>query len=309
MNDRVLFIVGPTAIGKTEIAVLVARKINAEIICCDSMQVYKGMPVLTSMPQQALLRRVAHHLFSVISPSKEFNVSAYRALALKKVRAVLKRGKVPLFVGGSGLYMKVLLDGIFEEKIQDDTLRDKLYQEAQKIGNIQLYARLKKIDPLAATKIHPNDTRRLVRALEVFTLTGKPISLLQKNRSGLDNECAVTVIGLTMNRDALYARIDQRVECMLKQGLLEEVARLKRRALSKTASCAIGFKELAGFRDGAYDLAEAIRLIKRNTRHYAKRQLTWFKKETRLSWIAMKAHDKPNAVASKIIRLYKAHTS
>lgn len=285
MKERIVFIVGPTAVGKTEIAAGLARKLNGEIISCDSMQVYKGMDIITSKPSKSLLKKVAHHLIGVISPTKEYDVSRYRRDALNKIKVILKKAKTPIFVGGTGLYVSMLVDGIFECKTEDLKFREKLYKEAKKLGSAKLHLRLKKIDPKAAAKIHPNDTRRIVRALEVFKTCGKPISELQKQRSGLAQDYDVLIFCLNMEREKLYRRIDARVDKMFKNGLLQEVKKLLKLKLSKTARYAIGIQELKGYLDGKYDLEEAKRLIKRNSRHYAKRQLTWFRKDKRIKWV------------------------
>lgn len=284
-KEKIIFLVGPTAVGKTKAAVNLAKRINGEIISCDSMQIYKGMDIITSKPPKSLLKKVPHHLIGVISPTEEYDVSRYRQDALKKIKLIFKKGKVPIFVGGTGLYMSILVDGIFERKTEDFKFREKLYKEAKKTGSKKLYSRLEKVDPLAAAKIHPNDTRRIVRALEVFKVTGQPISELQKQRSGLAQDYDVRIFGLNMERDKLYQRIDVRVDKMFKDGLLREVKKLLKLKLSKTARYAIGLQELKGYLEGLYDLEEAKRLIKRNSRHYAKRQLTWFCKDKRIKWI------------------------
>jgi len=297
---RIIFLVGPTAIGKTEIAVLLAKKLKAEIVSADSMQIYKGMDIITSKPPVALRKKVPHHLISVILPFCEYNVSQYRYAAARQIKGIIKRKKIPLLVGGTGLYMSILVDGIFEIKTEKPRLRNRLYHEAERYGGSFLHSKLKKVDPSAADKIHPNDTRRLVRALEVFNATGKPISELQKQRKGLSDEYEVEILALNMARDELYKRIDARVEQMFAQGLVQEVRKLLKTRLSKTASYAIGIRELKGFFDGLYDLEEAKRLMKRNTRQYAKRQLTWFRKDKRIKWINLGPKERPQQIANLI---------
>ncbi len=284
-KEEIFFLIGPTAVGKTETAVYLAKKLNAEIISCDSMQIYKGMDIITSKPSKTLRRKIPHHLIDVLSAAKDYNVSKYRKDAVKIIKDIFSRRKIPLFVGGTGLYMSVLIDGIFEIKTQDKALRKKLYKQAQLKGSNYLYSRLKKVDPEAAVKIHPNDTKRIIRALEVFEITGKPISELQRLRKGLSENYDIVIFGLNMDRKKLYIKIDERVDKMFRKGLVCEVKKLLKSKLSKTASCAIGIKELKGYFDGMYDLAAAKRLIKRNTRNYAKRQLTWFRKDKRIKWI------------------------
>jgi tRNA dimethylallyltransferase len=300
MKPRIVFIVGPTAIGKTDLALRLAKKLNAEIISCDSMQIYKGMDILTSKPALETRKKIPHHLIDIISPDREYNVSKYRTQALRSINSIVKKGKLPLFVGGSGLYMSVVIDGIFKAKTEKLLVRQRLYKEAQSYGSPHIYERLKKVDPKAAAKIHPNDTKRIVRALEVFEVTGKPISQLQDERVGLDDKYDIRIFCLTMARDELNKRIDQRVERMFKEGLVNEVRKLLKLKLSETARFAIGINEIKGFLDGLYDLQKAKELMKRNTRLYAKRQLTWFRKDKRIIWIDITGEEKPLKSTEKL---------
>jgi tRNA dimethylallyltransferase len=264
------------------------------------MQIYKGMDIITAQPSLKQRRQVRHHLFGIVPATREYDVAKYRKEALKIIRKAVKRNKVPLFVGGAGLYMSIIIDGIFQAKAQNKRMRKKLYQQAGAYGSRYLYEKLEKIDPEAARKIHPHDTKRIIRALEVFVSTGKPISQLQRQRYGLSDEYAVKVFCLNMERNKLYRRINGRVEEMFKQGIIKEIESLRKKSLSKTASCAIGIRELGGYFDGKYDLDEAKRLIKRNTRHYAKRQLTWFKKDKRIKWIEVNEKEKPQEVTKRL---------
>lgn len=276
--------------------------INAEIISCDSMQIYKGMDIITSKPSQAQRGKVTHHLIDVVSPRNGYDVSRYRSQALKKIETLFARGKTPLFVGGTGLYLAILLDGIFNEKVKDAAVRRRLFKEAEKSGGEYLYRRLKKADSAAAGKIHGHDIKRIVRALEIYEVTGKPISRLQKKRQGLGSEYDVRIYGLTMEREKLYRQIEKRVDAMFTRGLMREVKKLLSLPLSKTARYAIGIRELKDFFCGACDLERAKELIKRNTRRYAKRQLTWFRKDKRIEWITIKDGEKPLHVARRIVK-------
>ncbi|MFH0762785.1 MAG: tRNA (adenosine(37)-N6)-dimethylallyltransferase MiaA [Candidatus Omnitrophota bacterium] len=304
MNKRILFLTGPTAVGKSAVAAALAAKLNAEIISCDSMQIYKGMDIIASKPAKSLRKKIKHHLLDIVLPSREYNVSRYRKEAVKKMRAIIKKGKTPLFTGGTGLYMSVLIDGLFKGKGENKNIRRRLYKEAQRLGSGHLHKRLQKLDSPAAAKIHPNDTRRIVRALEVYESTGRPISCLQRERKGLGSEYEIKSFCLNLSRDKLYQRIEERMEKMFRAGLVSEVKRLLRRGLSKTASGAIGIKELKGYFDGDYDLEEAKRQILRNTRQYAKRQLTWFRKDRRLLWLQVSEREAPGAIAKRIIDQY-----
>ncbi|HTZ10768.1 MAG TPA: tRNA (adenosine(37)-N6)-dimethylallyltransferase MiaA [Candidatus Margulisiibacteriota bacterium] len=295
-KTEIIFLAGPTASGKSSAAVKLARKLNAEIISCDSMQVYKGMDIITSKT------KFKEHLTSIVSPEEEYDVARFRRDALKKMKDILRKGKAPLFVGGTGLYITILLDGIFKARAEDRAVRERLYSQAEAQGGTYLYQKLNKVDPQAALKIHPNDTRRIVRALEVFEATGKPISQLQKERKGLYGSHRVRIFCLDMPRDKLYQRIDRRVEKMFREGLIPEVKRLLKMRLSRTAQYAIGLKEIAGYLEGTYDLGAAKELMQRNTRNYAKRQLTWFRKDKRIEWIRLSVKDTPAATADKIYK-------
>lgn len=302
-EKRLIFLVGPTAVGKTDTAVYLAKKINGEIISCDSMQVYKGMDILTSKPGLKARAKVAHHLIDTVAVSVNYNVTRYRRDALRAIKEIIEKGKIPIFAGGTGLYMSVVIDGIFKAVPQDSLIRKKLYKELENYGNRKLYARLLKVDRLAALKIHPNDARRLIRALEVYESTGKPISELQKQRIGLGEEFDIRIFCLNMERELLYKRIDQRVDKMFAQGLIKEVKAILKKKPAKTARYALGIREIKGYLKGDYDLEEAKRLIKRNTRHYAKRQLTWFRKDKRIEWINVKPGDTPKHIAERVRRL------
>lgn len=301
-KPKITFIVGPTAAGKTEAAVKLAKKINAEIISCDSMQVYQGMDILTSKPSAVLIRQAPHHLINILAPTREYNVAKFYKDVEKKIKEIRSRGKEVLLVGGTGLYMTILLEGIFKIKTESASIRESLYKEAQRKGSLYLYNRLKKIDRTAASRIHPNDLRRIVRALEVFKVTGKPISELQKQRSGLAEKYDVRIFCLDLERGLLYKRIDQRVDKMFRRGLLNEVRELLKLKLSRTAFCSIGIKELKGYLEGLYSLDETRELIKKNTRNFAKRQLTWFRKDKRIEWIHLRKIETPASIAE---RLYK----
>ncbi len=300
MKDRIIFLVGPTAVGKSEIAVSLAEKIKAEIISCDSMQLYKKMDIITSKPSAAQKKSVPHHLIDAIPVNKEYNVSKYYNDTARQIKAILKRGRAPLIVGGTGLYMSILLDGLFKKKASSEAVRERLYKQAEKKESGYLHNKLKAVDPEAALKIHPNDTKRIVRALEVFEITGKPISGLQKQRSGFSQIYDIKVFGLNMPREALYQKIEERVDKMFTAGLVKEVKQLLRMKLSRTANYAIGIRELKGYFDGLYDLEEAKQLIKKNTRQYAKRQMTWFRKDKRIHWIEVSSHKRPEFIANRI---------
>ena len=287
MANKLVFIVGPTAIGKTGISFELAKLVECEIISCDSMQVYRGMNVGTSKPAKILISSIPHHLVDIIEPSEEFSVAQFRALAVHAIEDIISRRKTPLLVGGSGLYVKVLIDGIFEAPVTDRELRQRLEQEAEEFSVVHLYERLKQVDPESAARIHPNDLRRIIRALEVFEKASAPISELRKRTSGLGDKYDIRIFGLEMERAALYEKIDERVEQMFSEGLVDEARALMGGKLSLTASQALGYREAFGYLAGDYDIEEAKRLTKRNTRHFAKRQMTWFRRDPRVEWIML----------------------
>ena len=278
----VYFLVGPTASGKTKLSIKLAKKLNAEIISCDSMCVYKGMDILTSKPSSADRNRIKHHLIDIIPPTREFSVAEYRSMALQKIEEILKRKKTPLFVGGSGLYVKAVIDGLFPSAEKDLKFRKRQELLAKKYGKAYLYRKLKKIDPDRAGKIHPNDLRRVIRALEIYHTEKKKPSELNRNTEPLKYD--FKIFGLAPERSGLYKNIDDRVEEMFKKGIVGEVKKLSNKALSMTAGKALGYSEVLGYLKGKYSLEEAKELLKKNTRHFAKRQLTWFRPDRRILW-------------------------
>ena len=300
MADRLIFLIGPTAIGKTGISFELAKLIECEIVSCDSMQVYRGMNVGTSKPAKCLLNSIPHHLIDIIEPSEEFSVARFRALAVKAIEEIIARRKTPLLVGGSGLYVKVLIDGIFEAPETDRQLRGRLEEEAEEFGVGVLYRRLQEADKDSAEKIHANDLRRIIRALEVYEKAKAPISQLRKNTAGLGDRYEVKIFGLNMERAALYRKIDERVELMFAEGLVGETRGLLEGKLSLTASQALGYKEVLGHLNGEYGLEEAKRLVKRNTRRFAKRQLTWFRRDKRIEWIMLDENFDTGETARKL---------
>lgn len=305
MAQPIIFIVGPTASGKTEVAVSLSEKIPIEIIGCDSMQVYKEMNIISCKPPVEFRKKIPHHLLDVVSAEKDYSVADYEKEARLVIDKILDGPHFPCVVGGSGLYMSVLLDGLFSVGKTDARLREVLKNEAEVYGQEYLYKRLQSVDKKAAAKIHPHDLRRVIRALEVFELTQQPISRLQKERSGLWGNFAVKIFCLSRPREELYGRINSRVAGMFKQGIVEEVKTLLKLNLSQTARAVIGIKEIKGYLDGDYDLAEAERRMAQNSRRYAKRQLTWFRKDQRLQWLEIKSGETPETVANQIVKLLK----
>jgi tRNA dimethylallyltransferase len=273
------YLTGATASGKSRIGITLARRLGAEIISLDSMAIYRGMDIGTSkvMPEDRM--GVPHHLIDIVDPSVEYSLARYVNAARDKIDEIQLRGKKVLLVGGSPLYLKAMLRGIFEGPEADKEFRMQLMRKVEGRPADYLHGLLKKVDKDAAKRLHQNDTRRIVRALEVYELTGKPISFFQKQFDvGTDSsECHVYV--LQTPRDVLYAKIDKRVDRMIYEGFLDEVKNLKDRKqpVSRTARQALGYKELFDYLDSKLKYGEAVNLIKQNTRHFAKHQETWFK--------------------------------
>jgi tRNA dimethylallyltransferase len=295
------FLTGPTASGKTAVGIALAQRLGAEILSLDSMAVYRGMDIGTAKPtpQERLL--VPHHFVDTLDPSEELSLARYVQAAQEKVCQLRARGREPLFVGGTPLYLKGLLRGIFQGPPADWTFR----HELETVAGEQLHARLAAVDPAAARKLHPGDRRRIIRALEVFQKTGIPISTLQRqfDRARPAEECRVFV--LEWPRAELYSRIDQRVEAMFAAGLVDEVQRLlaNGQRFSRTAGQALGYREVLAHLDGKHDLAETIELVKTRTRQFAKRQLTWFRSLSECRTVPMSAARTAPEVASEILEL------
>jgi len=284
-RKKIIFITGPTATGKSDLALALARRHRGEIVSCDSMQVYKEISIASNKPSKEELDEVPHHLLDVVSVTEDFDAAVYNRLANETITGILRKDKLPVVCGGSGMYIQILLDGIFKEREKNPALREQLKKRAGKEGVRVLYEDLEKVDPSYAEKIHPNDLRRIIRALEVYHSHGVPFSSLQRERQGLGEDYEIMLYGIEYPRQELYARINRRVDEMLEQGLVEEIKAVKGLPLSRTASAIIGVREISAFLEGAQYLQEAKEQMKLNTRRFAKRQLTWFRREYRLRWL------------------------
>jgi tRNA dimethylallyltransferase len=297
------FFTGPTASGKTAVGIELARQIGAEIISLDSMALYRGMDIGTAKPTAEERRRIPHHLIDILDPSEEFSVAQYLEAATAVANEITERGKEVLFVGGTALYLKSLLRGLFSGPPANWTLRRELEETARVEGPAALHARLAQIDPTAATKLHPNDVRRIIRALEVHETIGQPISSLQQQiaqRRPAD-QCKVFV--LDWPRDALEDRIRLRVDAMFAAGLVEEVTSIATGTadrLSRTAGQALGYREVLEYLNGQRDVAATIELVKLRTRQFAKRQLTWFRSLSECRWVTVSEPFEPAEIARRI---------
>jgi len=279
----IIFIVGATATGKTEVAYNLAKKINAEIISADSMLFYRQASIITSRPPEYMLKEIKHHFVGNVSVENSYSVFDYFTEAEGVIRNLFEKKTAQIVCGGSGLYIKALLDGIFKGAGEDAELRKELEAQAKEFGKEYLHKELKKVDPKTAEKA--KDLRRIIRALEVYRLTGIPLSEKKKEADGLWGKLPIKIFGLNFKREKLYERINKRVECMFDVGAVEEVKKLMRLKLSPTASKIIGIKEISGFLREEYNIEQAKELMKKNTRNFAKRQLTWFKADKRICWI------------------------
>jgi tRNA dimethylallyltransferase len=302
MKKKVIVIAGPTAVGKTDVALKLAKRLNGEIVCADSMQVYKEVAIASNKPGKKDLRAVKHHLIDVVSVTEGFNVAQYNRLAKDAIEDILSREKTPIVCGGSGLYIQILLDGIFEGAGADIQLREKLHDEAKRFGNEFLYNKLREKDPAAAANIHPNNVKKVIRALEVCSASQQVMSSLKQKRKGLWGRYDFRLFVFNRGRDELYRRVEERVDEMVKGGLVEEIKGLKKINLSPSAKAIIGVKEINGFLDGQCGLAQATDLMKKNTRHYVKRQLTWFRKDPRYAWITINKNDSAIFIAAKVMK-------
>lgn len=287
--DKLFGMCGPTASGKTEIAIRLCEMLGGEVVSADSMQLYKGMDILSAQPTPDEQRRAKHHLIAIQEPSEKFNASKYSVLAQAAVEDIRSKGRLPILCGGTGLYIDALTKGMRMSEKADESLRAELKAEAEKPGGMfVLHDRLKALDPEAAAKYPPEDVRRVVRSLEINILTGKTRALQEAEDALIPDRYEAHLYALSWNRDKLYERINRRVDKMLADGLVQEVERLSKldAAVQETAAQAIGYKEILRYVKGEISLEEAADDTRTATRHLAKRQITWFKRDPRVKWIA-----------------------
>lgn len=282
-----VILAGPTAVGKTKASVLLAKKIGGEIISADSMQVYRHMDIGSAKIRPEEMSGVPHHLIDVLDPEEDFNVVRFQQMARQALAEIWSRGRIPMVVGGTGFYIQALLYDInFTEDRGEDEFRARLEQTARENGGEYLHQLLENVDPEAAGQIHPHNVKRVIRALEFHRQTGGRISEHNQREREKQSPYRYAYFVLTDERSRLYERIDRRVDEMMEEGLLEEVRFLRDRGVPKTATSmqGLGYRQLYGYLEGRYTLDEAVRIIKRDTRHFAKRQLTWFRREKDVIW-------------------------
>ena len=284
-REKLVAIVGPTAVGKTELSLELAEQFEGEIISGDSMQVYRGMDIGTAKAAPHELARVPHHLIDIISPAEEYSVAVFQESATRLISEINRRGRLPFLVGGTGLYIESVTHRFqFAQSAQDPELRERLQRMAETEGVEALHARLAAVDPTTAQRLHPNDVKRVIRALEIYESTGCKMSDYQLRAE--QSPYQLLMIGLTMERETLYQRINERVDKMIEAGLVEEVRRLLDQGYdpSLTSMQGLGYKELVPYLYGEITLEKAIQDIKQRTRHFAKRQLSWFRRMKEIQW-------------------------
>lgn len=297
-SKLLIVIAGPTGVGKTALAHELALKLDGEIISADSRQVYRYMDIGTAKPDKSLRDELPYHLLDVVNPDEGFTVADFKEEAEKVIAQIHNRGKIPFLVGGTGLYIKALTTGLFPSPSPSPVLRQELLQQATQFGTIYLYDKLLAVDKEKANQLNPNDTRRIIRALEVFEQTGIPISQLQKEETQKP-DYDLLMLCLNKDRDQLYRQINERVDRMIKQGLVDEVKNLLEMGYNENLISmeAVGYKQIIGYLKeaclvGDYCLDDAVEMIKKQTRNFAKRQLTWFKAEKRFIWLSPESYVK-----------------
>ena len=301
-DKSILIIAGPTAVGKTDASLLLAREQGAEIVSADSMQVYRGMDIGTAKPSPEQRKLVYHHLIDVADPAQPYSVGDYYRDARTTIDAILQSGGTPVVVGGTGLYIRALMRGLFHGPPRDLELRERLLLKETEYGEGTLYADLVRLDPEAAVKIHPNDLRRTVRALEVFHLKDRKLSDLHREHAFKDTPFRFHLVFLVRSRPELYTRIEQRVDRMIAEGLEDEVKGLVLKGYSGdlVSMQAIGYSHFIEYFSGRASLVQTIELLKRDTKRFAKRQFTWFRREPDARWVDITGLQEPAAIVARI---------
>ncbi|HLE41407.1 MAG TPA: tRNA (adenosine(37)-N6)-dimethylallyltransferase MiaA [Nitrospirota bacterium] len=301
-DNPILIIAGPTAVGKTDASLLLAQELGAEIVSADSMQIYRGMDIGTAKPTREQRRLVYHHMLDIADPAQPYSVGDYLRDARAALDGIISSGGVPIVVGGTGLYIRALMRGLFHGPPADVELRGRLLQKDADQGEGALYAELAGVDPAAAVKIHPNDLRRTVRALEVYYLRDRTISDFQQEHAFRDRPYPFRLLFLTRERKELYPRIERRVDQMIVDGLEAEVRRLFDQGYADTLPSmqGLGYKHFMDFFHGRSSREDAVALLKRDTKRYAKRQFTWFRREPEAAWVDITGLTRPEEIVARI---------
>ncbi len=288
MKQPLIVLTGPTAVGKTSLSISLAKAVKGEIISADSMQVYKKMDIGSAKIRSEEMQGIPHYLVDVLEPEEEFHIVKFQQMAKKAMEDIYSRGKIPILVGGTGFYIQAVTKDIdFTEAQQENDYRKELEALAEEKGGEHLHEMLRKVDPVSADAIHAHNVKRVIRALEFYHQNGSPISAHNEEQKQHESPYNLAYFVLNMPRELLYERIDLRVDQMMKEGLLEEVSRLKEEGCHRgmVSMQGLGYKEILAYLDGEYPLEEAVRILKRDTRHFAKRQLTWFRREKDTIWM------------------------
>ena len=309
MHHTLWVLTGPTACDKTEIGFTVAQKTEGEIISADSMLFYRGMDIGTAKPSLDMRELVPHHFIDIVDPWESYSVGRYVDDVESLIDAADSKDRKFLIVGGSPLYIKGLVDGIFNGPAADWDIRRELEELAGEKGNQHVHDILQKIDPVKAAELHPNNLRRIIRAIEVYRITGKPVSVLQEEYKLARKSYRFKIMCITREREDIYRRINERVEAMFDKGLVDEVQSLldNPRGLSKQAKQALGYKEVIQYLDGGLTLDDTKEMVKQSTRRFAKRQMTWFRSFPDIQWLEAEKHDGPGSISDEIITLLDAN--
>jgi tRNA dimethylallyltransferase len=296
-------LVGPTAVGKSEVGMILAAALGTDLLTADSRQVYRGMDVATDKPTPHQREAVAHRLIDLVEPDQRFNAGRYREAAVREIERLYREHKLPLVVGGTGLYLRALIRGLCEAPQGDPAVRAELVEEARRHGKGYLYRELAKVDPESARGLHPNDQVKNIRALEVQRLLGRPLSDIHRRHRTAEVGWSPLILGLTRDREVLYRRIEQRVDRLFMNGVVEETEGLLARGYGRDLPSmkGLGYRQVAGFLAGDYDYGEAVRRLKRDTRHFAKRQMTWFRREPDIHWLTVEDSETPESVADRLL--------
>lgn len=306
-----MVVVGPTAVGKSEIGAMVAHALGTDVLAADSRQVYRGMDIATDKPALEQRQGVPHRLIDLVEPDQRFNAGMYREAALREIERLYGERKLPLVAGGTGLYVRALIRGLCEAPQADFKMREELLQQARRHEKGYLYRELSKIDPELARSLHPNDEVKVIRALEVQRRSGRPLSDVHRQHRAARPSWSPLILGLMRDRQALYARIEQRVDTFFLNGLVQETSELLARGYGRGLASmkGLGYRQVAGFLAGEYDYHEAVRRLKRDTRHFAKRQLTWFRQEPGMRWVTVGEVETPGRVADRLLAHIEAFLS
>ncbi len=311
MSYPLVVLLGPTAVGKSRIGLYLAQALGTEILTADSRQVYRGMDIGTEKPDSADRQAVSHRLIDMVAPDEHFNVGIYRRLALKEITRVQKSGHLPLVVGGTGLYIRALIRGLWDGPPADWKVRGDLMEEARLQGSLHLHTRLARVDPELAKRLHPHDTIKIIRGLEVYHITGKPLSGIHRSHGFQERSFSPLLIGLHRERQVLYQRIHDRIDSEISRGLVEETEQLLQQGYGRHLSSmkGLGYRQISGYLAGEYDFDEAIQRLKRDTRHFAKRQMTWFRKEAGIEWLTVEESHSPQKIAEDILNRVRRYQS